>query len=185
MAAYCAGNAGSFNTLYARHQARLYRYVLRTVLAPQVASDVFQDVWMKLVQAASSWRAEQAVAPWLYAVARNRALDHVKLFKNQVHEAPTYETAEAATGTPDDEGAGLDYDIANLVHNQRLGVALIAAVEALPPLQRDAFLLQTEAGLSLEAIAQLSSTPVETVKSRLRYAKNALKITLKQGGWHD
>lgn len=185
MAAYCAGDAGSFNALYARHQARLYRYVLRTVAAPQVASDVFQDVWMKLVQAASSWRAEQAVAPWLYAVARNRALDHVKLFKNQVHETPAYETAEAALGSQDEAGAGLDYDIADLVHNQRLGAALIAAVEALPTLQRDAFLLQTEAGLSLEAIAQLTETPIETVKSRLRYAKTALKSTLKQGRWHD
>lgn len=183
MAAYCAGDAGSFNALYARHQGRLFRYVLRTVLAPQVASDVFQDVWMKLVQAAASWSPAQKVAPWLYAVARNRALDHVKLLKNQVLESPTFEAADADSDASKDDA--LTHDIADLLHNQRLGAALIAAIEALPLVQREAFLLQIEAGLSLDEIAQLVGAPIETVKSRLRYAKNALKTTLKQGRWHD
>jgi RNA polymerase sigma factor (sigma-70 family) len=176
MAAYCAGDANGFNALYARHQGKLYRYVLRTVQAPQVASDVFQDTWMKLVQAADSWKAAQLVAPWLYTVARNRALDHIKLFKNQVYETPEIETASDAQ---------LDEDLSGLLHNQRLGAALIAAVEALPLVQREAFLLQTEAGMALEAIAQITDAGIETVKSRLRYARATLKTVLKQGGWHD
>ncbi len=176
MQAYCAGDAQGFNALYERHQAKLYRYVLRTVQAPQVASDVFQDTWMKLVQAVGRWNTAQMVAPWLYTVARNRALDHVKLFKNQVHETPEFETANEDS---------LDDDLSSLLHNQRLGAALIAAVETLPAPQREAFLLQAEAGLSLDDIAQVTQSGVETVKSRLRYAKAALKATLKQGGWHD
>lgn len=177
MAAYCAGSAESFNTLYARHQAKLYRYVLRTVQAPQVAGDVFQDAWMRLIQAAPSWNPQQNVASWLYTVARNRALDHVKLFKNQVYQTPELEVIE--------DTAALDEDLSQLLHNKRLGAALIAAVEALPLVQREAFLLQTEAGLPLEVIGQITGANTETVKSRLRYAKNALKTTLKQGGWHD
>jgi RNA polymerase sigma-70 factor (ECF subfamily) len=176
MAAYCAGDANGFNALYARHQGKLYRYVLRTVVAPQVASDVFQDTWMKLVQAVDGWKAAQMVAPWLYTVARNRALDHVKLFKNQVYETPEFEIAN------DD---GKDDDLSSVLHNQRLGAALIAAVETLALPQREAFLLQTEAGLSLEDIAQVTGAGIETIKSRLRYARTALKAVLKQGGWHE
>jgi RNA polymerase sigma-70 factor, ECF subfamily len=179
MAAYCAGDANGFNALYARHQGKLYRYVLRTVVAPQVASDVFQDTWMKLVQAVEGWKSAQMVAPWLYTVARNRALDHVKLFKNQVYETPEFETA-------DEDGKGYEYDdLSNILHNQRLGAALIAAVETLALPQREAFLLQTEAGLSLEDIAQVTGAGIETIKSRLRYARAALKTVLKQGGWHE
>jgi RNA polymerase sigma-70 factor (ECF subfamily) len=178
MAAYSAGDTNAFNTLYARHQGKLYRYVLRTVVAPQVASDVFQDTWMKLVQAVEGWKPAQMVAPWLYTVARNRALDHVKLFKNQVYETPEFETVEEG----DD---GEDGDLSLVLHNQRLGAALIVAVETLAPPQREAFLLQTEAGLSLEDIAQVTGAGVETIKSRLRYARAALKTVLKQGGWHE
>lgn len=176
MAAYAAGAADAFNALYARHQAKLYRYVLRTVQAPQVANDIFQDTWMKLVQAAPTWNASQSVAPWLYTLARNRALDHVKLFKNHVYETPEFETAI-------EDGA--DEDLSALLHNQRLGAALIAAVESLPLAQREAFVLQADAGMSLDEIATLTHTNTETVKSRLRYARAALKATLKQGGWHD
>ena len=178
MAAYCAGDADGFNVLYTRHQGKLYRYVLRTVVAPQVASDVFQDTWMKLVQAAPAWNAAQLVAPWLYTVARNRALDHVKLFKNQVYETPAFETIA-------DDNANDDDDLSSLLHNQRLGAALIAAVETLPLPQREAFVLQADVGLSLDEIANITGANIETVKSRLRYARAALKAVLKQGGWHD
>jgi RNA polymerase sigma factor (sigma-70 family) len=186
MAAYGTGDAAAFNTLYARHQGGLYRYVLRTVQAPQVASDIFQDTWMKLVQALAHWNTEQRVAPWLYTVARNRALDHVKLFKNQVHETPEYEsTSDEPTPSQSSHDAALDNDLAHVLHNQRLGAALIAAVEQLPDVQREAFVLQADAGMSLDEIATLTKVGAETVKSRLRYAKTALRTTLQKGGWHE
>ena len=56
---------------------------------------------------------------------------------------------------------------------------LIAALTDVPPLQRDAFLLHVEAGLSLEEIAGLTSASVETVKSRLRYAYRRLRNALE------
>ena len=59
-----------------------------------------------------------------------------------------------------------------------LGARLKNAVAALPPVQRQAFLLQQEGGLSLAEIAELTGTGVETVKSRLRYATNKLRDDL-------
>lgn len=180
MARYQLGDGAAFNMLYARHQAPLYRYILRTVLAPQVAGDVFQDAWLKLVQAANTWHSEQKVAPWLYTVARNRALDHVRAFKNQVFAEPDYDVL------PMGSEADLDrLELGHVVHNQHLGAALIAAIEALPVPQREAFVLQADAGMGVDDIAQLTQSPSETVKSRLRYARTALRTALKQGGWHD
>jgi RNA polymerase sigma factor (sigma-70 family) len=187
-AEYRAGDASAFNRLYARHQGALYRFVLRTVQAPQVASDIFQDTWMRLVQTQQVWRTDQSVAAWLYTVARNRALDYLRLFKNQVYETPEFEAAlDGAENHSSQTGseAALDHDLADVLNNQRLGAALIAAVEQLPLAQREAFVLQADSGMSLEAIAALTQVGLETVKSRLRYAKTALRMSLKTGGWHD
>ena len=178
MRQYAQGDAAAFNVLYARHQGGLYRSVLRLVQAPQVAGDVFQDVWIKLVQASADWRSEQTVAPWLYTVARNRAMDHLRAFKNQVFADPEVDALPA-----DSDASALD--LGTIVHNQHLGAALFSAVEALPLAQREAFVLQQDAGMDLDTIAQLTQSGVETVKSRLRYAKAALRVALQKGGWHD
>jgi RNA polymerase sigma-70 factor (ECF subfamily) len=63
--------------------------------------------------------------------------------------------------------------------NRELGERLRAAVAALPPAQREAFLLQQEGGLSLTEIAELTGVGAETVKSRLRYALAKLRNELR------
>jgi len=82
--------------------------------------------------------------------------------------------ADAVAAIPGDAGWQPEWR----AENRELGQRLKAAVEALPPAQRDAFLLQYEAGLSLAEIAELTGVGIETVKSRLRYASNKLRDDL-------
>jgi RNA polymerase sigma factor (sigma-70 family) len=66
------------------------------------------------------------------------------------------------------------------LESREQAMALIAAVEALPPEQRHAFLLQAEAGMSVDEIARVTGASFETTKSRLRYARSQLRQLLKE-----
>ena len=79
MQQFCAGKQQAFALLYARHEKPLYRYV-RRVLGQSLAihaDDVFQDTWMKLVDAKSTWQAQESASfkTWLFTLAHHRAVD--------------------------------------------------------------------------------------------------------------
>jgi len=79
MAAWVGGDASSFEHLYARHQAALYRFI-RRVLGPALAAhvdEVFQDTWMRVVRSREGWRADSAATfrTWLFTLANHRAID--------------------------------------------------------------------------------------------------------------
>src|SRR5919109_5632826 len=76
MRAYKAGNAGAFETLYARHRARLYRFVLRAVKARAVAEELFQEIWMRVIEARSRYTPQARFTTWLYTIAHNHLVDH-------------------------------------------------------------------------------------------------------------
>ena len=175
MLAYAAGDAGAFDSLYARHKGGVYRYLLRQCRLPSVADELFQDVWMNLVRARATYAPSAKFTTWLYRLARNRMIDH-------------YRASGHLTLVSADDEANEDAVIAlpavrstqpeQRAENRQLGERLRAAVAALPPAQREAFLLQQEGGMSLVEIAALTGAGAETVKSRLRYAVAKLRAEL-------
>ena len=175
MLAYAAGDAAAFDTLYARHKGGVYRYLLRQCRQGGVADELFQDVWMNLIRARASYVPSAKFATWLYRLAHNRLIDHYRA------------SGQVSLVSADDE-AHVDMVAALPAHqddqperraeNHELGARLKAAVAALPPPQREAFVLQQEGGLSLAEIAELTGAGLETVKSRLRYASDKLRAEL-------
>jgi RNA polymerase sigma-70 factor (ECF subfamily) len=175
MLAYAAGDAAAFDALYARHKGGVYRYLLRQCRHGAAVDELFQDVWMNLIRARASYAPTAKFATYLYRVAHNRLIDHYRA-SGQVSlvsaDDEAYEDVVAALPA----NRGLEPEMR--VENRQLGERLKGAVASLPPLQRDAFLLQQEAGLSLDEIAELTGAGVETVKSRLRYAVGKLRHDL-------
>lgn len=175
MLAYAAGDAAAFDALYARHKGGVYRYLLRQCRHGAAVDELFQDVWMNLIRARASYAPTAKFATYLYRVAHNRLIDHYRA-SGQVSlvsaDDEAYEDVVAALPA----NRGLEPEMR--VENRQLGERLKGAVASLPPLQRDAFLLQQEAGLSLDEIAELTGVGVETVKSRLRYAVSKLRQDL-------
>ncbi|HWZ70186.1 MAG TPA: RNA polymerase sigma factor [Casimicrobiaceae bacterium] len=175
MLAYAAGDAAAFDALYARHKGGVYRYLLRQCRQGVAVDELFQDVWMNLIRARASYTPSAKFATYLYRLAHNRLIDHYRA-SGQVRlvsaDDEAYEEAVAALPA----SRGLEPE--TRAENRELGQRLKAAVASLPPLQRDAFLLQQEAGLSLNEIAELTGVGIETVKSRLRYAVNKLRNDL-------
>jgi RNA polymerase sigma factor (sigma-70 family) len=181
---YVQGDMDAFNALYRRHEGALYRYILGMVQRSQVASDLFQEVWLAVIRAQSSLDGKP-FAPWLYTVARHRVIDHLRLAKNVVlADTERVDPEASADEMAGDEGQGegaLHYDLADVIHNQRMGEALMKCVQDLPETQREAFILQTDTDMRIEDIAEMTQSPVETIKSRLRYARNTLRKQME--GW--
>src|SRR5258708_20247417 len=76
MLAYAGGDAAAFETLYARHKGPLFRFVLRSVKARGEAEELFQDVWMRAIEARARYAPQAKFTTWLYTIAHNRIVDH-------------------------------------------------------------------------------------------------------------
>src|SRR3954463_3497377 len=87
MLAYAQGDAGAFDVLYARHETALYRFVRRLLggaLAAQ-ADEVFQDAWLRIVAARTSFRPQGAAwRTWAFTIAYNAAMDRLRVSGREV-----------------------------------------------------------------------------------------------------
>jgi RNA polymerase sigma-70 factor (ECF subfamily) len=176
MLRYASGAAESFDALYGRHRAGVYRYLLRHCGNAGIADELFQDVWMNLIRTRATYAPTARFAAWLYTLAHNRLVDHwratgqIETVSIDADDA-TSDAVHALPGARSDEP-----DTRATCHE--VAAQLRAAFATLPTMQRDAFLLQQESGLSLLEIATLTGVGVETVKSRLRYAVAKLRAEL-------
>jgi RNA polymerase sigma-70 factor (ECF subfamily) len=188
MAAYARGDAAAFERLYARHQAALYRFVRRllgSALAAQ-ADEVFQDTWMRVVQARARWSPQGAsFRTWLFTLAHHRSVDLLRKSGREVAAdafegddgAPWEPAADAAQAwqhwpapaTPEGEDTAFW---------RRAGERLLRCLDDLPLPQRSAFLLHHEDGLSLDEVARALEVGFETAKTRLRYAMSKLRTCM-------
>jgi RNA polymerase sigma-70 factor (ECF subfamily) len=169
MVAYRDGNAGAFETLYGRHRARLFRFVLRSVKERGMAEELFQDVWMRVIEARGRYAPKARFTTWLYSIAHNRLIDH---WRRKGLSVVDMENVEVEGNSPNPERQA----------EARQGLQRLAkALEALPPAQREAFLLHEEAGMSVAEIAQATGAGEEAAKSRLRYAIAKLRTAVDDG----
>lgn len=166
MLAYRGGDVGAFDTLYARHRTRLFRFVLRSVKARAVAEELYQEIWMRVIEARASYAPKARFTTWLFTIAHNHLVDH---WRKRGLTLVALDGEEIASGGPDPaEQAQARQSLARFA----------AALEALPPLQREAFLLHEEGELSVAEIAAATGANEETAKSRLRYAMAKLKAAV-------
>ena len=168
MMQYRSGKLAAFEMLYRRHKDPLYRYLLRGCAHADVAAELFQEVWASLVRVRATYEPRAKFSTWLYRMAHNRLIDHLRLLPR----APLpleEELIPAAAEHERPEAQALAGESASRLRR---------ALAALPAEQREAFLLHEEAGLTLEEIAEVSGVGRETVKSRLRYGLAKLREAL-------
>jgi len=180
MRAYGDGDARAFEGLYARHKSATYRYFLRHSGGNAATADeLHQDLWLKVVGARERYQAQAKFSTWLYTLARHRMVDHWRSRHGVALES--LEDDESVTQAVESVAASRDGsdDPLHATIDAQARRRLLAALVDVPPLQRDAFLLHVEAGLSLEEIASLTAVSGETVKSRLRYAYRRLRAALE------
>lgn len=171
------GDLKAFQALYARHRTALHRYLLRMATSPAEAEEIFQETWMAVVKSRDTWTPQAAFRTFLFSIANRRMADGLRTRARRYAEV--YAKPLEGEGAPHLPSSEMDPQQA--ASNNELGQALMAAIGGLPDVQRQAFLLQAEGGMSLEEIAQTTGVPRETVKSRLRYASVRLRSEL--GDW--
>jgi len=174
---YAGGEVAAFDELYDRHERPLWRYVLRACGDRAAAEELTQEVWFAVAREAPKLAAAGRFVPWLYTVARNRVIDRARMSRRTVSlDEPAIEGGEARVALLEDPaGTTPDEDV---VADEQ-GRAILEALAQLPADQREAFVLQADAGLTVEEIATITGTGFETAKSRLRYARERLKRLLR------
>jgi RNA polymerase sigma-70 factor (ECF subfamily) len=170
MLRYKDGDTAAFETLYRRHKDALYRYLLRLCRHQATAEDIFQDVWGKIIKARASYRPTAKFTTFMYRVAHNCFIDHVR--RNKRHANNTELEPDLHADTSESPDTITERSLAR----ERLTLAL----RDLPEEQRDAFLLHEEAGLSIDQIASVTGSNRETAKSRLRYAVKKLRAAIEE-----
>jgi RNA polymerase sigma-70 factor (ECF subfamily) len=174
MLRYGGGDAAAFELLYRRHRGPLYRFLLRQVANASTAEELFQDVWMRVVNSRTHYEVRAKFTSWVYTIAHNRLMDFYRV-TGRATLLDGEESELALEKAPaEDIAADLRLD------RKRAAQRLIAALAELPAVQREAFLLQHEGDMSLEEIAVATGVGRETVKSRLRYAVAKLRTILKE-----
>jgi RNA polymerase sigma-70 factor (ECF subfamily) len=166
------GDTAGLAGLLSRHQDRLFRYLLRLVGDEAVAEDAFQQTWLKVTERIGAYDRSRPFAPWLFTVARNLALDHLR------RRQPESLEDVAEPKAPD----GPDVDpLARATARQR-GARLADAVGAMAPLDREVLCLRFEEDLDLNQLAATLGVPVPTAKARLYRALSRLRGRLLARG---
>src|SRR6185503_20764745 len=161
MLAYGAGDAAAFETLYGRHKGPLFGFVVRSVKTRGEAEEIFQDVWMRAIEARERYQPTAKFTTWLYTIAHRRLIDHWRVKGLAVVPLDTGD---------DDEGPALDPAAGPEADPHEIAVAVqtrdrfAAALAALPLVQREAFLLHAEGGLTVPEIAAATATNEEAAK---------------------
>jgi RNA polymerase sigma factor (sigma-70 family) len=157
-----AGNPGAFEAIVDRYQGRLLGFCRQMLGSTEDAEDVLQEVFVNAYKAMLADEREINLRPWLYRIARNRCLNHLR--------KPTADSQESMDMVPAVEASST----AEKVHNREEFRQLLTDVGKLPETQRSALLLREMDAMSYEEIAQAMETSVPSVKSLLVRARISL-----------
>jgi len=175
--AYRGGDSAAFKTLFGRYRRPLFNFLSRRVRDRGRAEELYQDVWTKVIERSEEFRGDSKFSTWLYAIARNRCIDHARRMKFRAHtslDAPRRGSDQPLVAGVSNPGPSTE----QLAAGRTLKERIVQAVEQLPEDQQEVFLLRQLQGLGFREIAEVVDAPVNTVKSRMRYALERLQHQL-------
>lgn len=164
----------SFSELFHRWAPRLGVFLTRTTGSREVAEDLVQETFLRILRAAPAYRPHGSASAWIYRIAVNLAYSH---WRRQRH-------APARTGVPPEEHPHArtpDTDTPEAIYLRREFLRdLEGATRRLPANQRMVFQLKTGQGLTYEEIAAVLDCPEGTAKSRFHHAVRKLRAELRE-----
>jgi RNA polymerase sigma-70 factor (ECF subfamily) len=166
-----AKDQAAMRQLYARHNLRTFRYLVRLVKDPSAAEDLLGDVFLDVWQQAGRFEARSGVATWLLSIARFKALSSFRRRSHAPLEPEMAEEIEDEADTPE-------------VSLQKVSkaAALRRCLDRLSPEHREVIDLVYYHERSVEEVGQVLGIPENTVKTRMFYARKRLSEILRQAG---
>jgi RNA polymerase sigma-70 factor, ECF subfamily len=171
--------AGLLDELIVRYQHRLLRYLLYLTSNREMAEDLFQEVWMRVLVRGAQFNGQARFDTWLFTIARNLVIDQ--------RRKKTMSSLDELFETGGEDDRPMNFEIAdgdptpfdrlsNLEDRERI----VAALMTLDTLYREVLVLRFHEELSLEEIAKVTRAPLSTVKSRLYRGLAAVKPVLER-----
>ena len=180
MLRYQRGDAEAFRTLILRHRIGVTSFAYRYVGDSQVAEDIFQETFLRLIQKVKRYKAQAKFTTLLYTIARNLCIDHLRKMEHRKHQS-----LNAGGGDEDEETdtlenmlPGKNVEADRSVFRKEIQKALKKAIDSLSEEQREVFVLREYQDLRFREIAKVTRTTTNTVKSRMRYALANLRKAL-------
>lgn len=174
------GDERAYRELIRRYERPIFSLIFRMVRDRELAEDLAQETFIKALNALDSYRPEYKFSSWIFKIANNAAIDHLRrreLDTLSLEGSPHAETPEAVEATALQIGSrgesALDY-----VEARELGGAIEAAIERLRPEYRSCILLRHVEGRAYEEIAEILGLPLGTVKTYIHRARNELRDAL-------
>ena len=181
------GDQAAFSQLVARHKERIFGYLMGMVRDREVANDLFQDTFFRAIQAMhkrrGSYETQGRWLAWTMRIARNAALDHLRARK-KFSDVDGYGNEEEGPSFWDrlpDEAPPAD----SLLNRADLWKEVEAAIDQLPPEQREVVLMRHQSELTFREIAELTGVSINTALGRMRYALINLRKILEPEWFED
>ncbi len=165
-----AGEPVAWDTLFKRYQLPLYVYVFELVHDEQTSLDVVQETFIAAARHIASLRDDGRFGSWLFGIAHQKC---VQRWRRKDREASAL---EEIVGSP----VELEEDPSELLIRREQEAEFMQRLNQLPPPQRSVLLLHFVEDFSLEEIADITGAQMGTVKSRLHYAKRALRKLIEE-----
>ncbi|MGH7583543.1 MAG: sigma-70 family RNA polymerase sigma factor [Gemmatimonadales bacterium] len=174
------GREAAYRELIRRYQRPVFSLIYRMVRDRELAEDLAQETFIKVLNAIESYRPEYKFSSWIFKIANNTAIDQLRrrgLDTLSLDGSPHAATAEAIESTTLQIGDARESQL-DEVTSRELGSQIETAIAKLRPEYRSCILLRHVEGRPYEEIAQILGLPLGTVKTYIHRARNELRILL-------
>ena len=175
-----AGEEAAYRELIRRYERPLFSLLYRMVRDRELAEDLSQETFVKALNAIESYRPEFKFSSWIFKIANNAAIDHLRrreLDTLSLEGSPHAETPEAVEATALQIGDRQESPL-DTVEARELGGQIERAIAQLRPEYRSCILLRHVEGRAYEEIAEILNLPLGTVKTYIHRARNELRQAL-------
>ncbi len=172
-----AGDQRAYHELLTRHRQSIYHVIFKIVRNPDESADLVQETFMKAFGSLPSYRFEYRFSTWLYKIAANNAIDHLR--KKRIEALSLDRPIQTGDGEITIEVPDWTQNPEEDLFRKRRAVTIGDAIESLPPKYREVIALRHQQDRSYEEIAVQLHIPVGTVKARIFRARELLKKKLK------
>ena len=178
-----AGVPAAFEMLFTRYRPAISAHIARIVREPAATEDLVQEVFLRVWTRAEQWQGSGSVKGWLYRIATNLSLNHLRTVKRhpqQPLEIPTDDDDDSPVpGWMVDASALTPETQLEIVEQQKL---LGQLINGLPPDKQDVFRMVYDDEMDLHSVADALQIPEGTVKSRLYHGRKRIAEQLKNAG---
>ncbi len=174
---YLSGNQNSLEHLIHRHKNRIFAYILMVVKDKQLADDIFQDTFIKVINTlrSGSYKEEGKFIQWVMRIAHNLIIDHfrkskrIPVIENKNEDFDIFDTIRL-----------LDNSIEDRIITDQIHTDLRKLIELLPPEQKEVLVMRHYAEMSFKDIAEQTEVSINTALGRMRYALINLRKLIEE-----